>query len=131
MSFQRSRQSAILNSGQTVARIYRDDDMATLDQGDRHHQAADVEALMEQVLGWHLPLSGLHHWVLGSSDTDGAVQVERDKTGRIALLRQHDWVVRYQSYADARPDSLPARMQMNHEDMQVLLLIDEWQWNPQ
>lgn len=117
--------------GRTVARIYRDADLATLDQGGRYHQAADVEALMEQVLGWHLPLGGLHHWVLGVPDAEGAAHIERDATGRIALLRQHEWEVRFLRYADARPDSLPARLQMNHEDMQVTLLIDEWQWNPQ
>jgi outer membrane lipoprotein LolB len=117
--------------GQTVARIYRDAAQATLDQGDQHHQADDVEALMEQVLGWHLPLSSLHHWVLGSADGDGPARIERDQTGRIASLFQHDWEVRYLRFADTRPDSLPVRLQLNHEDMQVLLLIDEWQWNPQ
>lgn len=121
--------------GQTVARVYsdtrRDIQQATLDDGEHHYQADDAESLMEQVLGWHLPLSGLHQWVLGMPDGDGPAQIERDGDGRIKSLQQSGWEVRYLKYADASPDSLPARMQLNHEDLQVILLIDEWEWNPQ
>ncbi|MEO8331222.1 MAG: lipoprotein insertase outer membrane protein LolB [Gallionella sp.] len=120
--------------GQTAARIYsdtrRDAQKATLDDGDGHHQADDAETLMEQVLGWHLPLSGLHLWVLGLPDNDGAAQIERDDNGRISVLHQSGWEVRYLRYADTSPDSLPSRLQLNHEDLQMQLLIDEWEWNP-
>jgi outer membrane lipoprotein LolB len=115
--------------GQTAARVYRDDNHATLDEGDKHYQDADAESLMEQVLGWHLPLDGLHLWVLGMPDSDGAVQIERDDTGRISVLHQSGWDVRYLRYADNSPDSLPTRLQLNHVGMQVQLLIDEWVWN--
>jgi outer membrane biogenesis lipoprotein LolB len=39
--------------------------------------------------------------------------------------------VRYLRYADDRPDSLPSRLRLVHEDLQMRLLIDEWEWNPQ
>jgi outer membrane lipoprotein LolB len=116
--------------GQTAARVYRDAQQAMLDDGDGHHQAADAETLMEQVLGWHLPLSGLHLWVLGMPDDDGPAQIERDGDGRITVLHQAGWEVRYLRYADGSPDSLPSRLQLNHEDLQIQLLIDEWDWNP-
>jgi len=117
--------------GQTVARVYRDDHKATLDDSGGHHQADDAETLMEQVLGWHLPLSGLHQWVLGLPDGGGSAQIERDGMGRISLLRQADWEVSYLRYDGDSPDSLPSRLQLNHEDLQLQLLIDEWDWNPQ
>jgi len=117
--------------GQTVARVYRDDHKATLDDSGGHHQADDAETLMEQMLGWHLPLSGLHQWVLGLPDGGGPAQIERDGMGRISLLRQADWEVSYLRYDGDSPDSLPSRLQLNHEDLQLQLLIDEWDWNPQ
>ena len=117
--------------GQTAARVYRDAEKATLDDGGGHYQAKDAETLMEQVLGWHLPLSGLHQWVLGMPDSDGAAQIERDDIGRISVLHQSGWEVRYLRYADAGADSLPSRLQLNHEDLQLRLLIDEWEWLPQ
>ena len=115
--------------GQTAARVYRDDGNATLDEGGKHYQDVDAESLMEQVLGWHLPLNGLHHWVLGMADTDSPAQIERGENGQISILRQDGWEVRFLRYADSKPDSLPTRLQLSHEDLQVQLLVDEWEWN--
>ena len=117
--------------GQTAARVYRDARQATLDDGSKHYQADDVETLMQQVLHWHLPLGGLHHWVLGMADTNSPAKIERAANGRISVLHQDGWEVRYLRYAGTKPDSLPARLQLSHEDLQVQLLIDEWEWSPQ
>ncbi len=117
--------------GQTAARVYRDDGNATLDTGDKHYQDVDAGSLMEQVLGWHLPLNGLHHWALGMADPESPAQIERADNGQISVLHQDGWDVSYLRYADGKPDSLPSRIQLNHEDLQIQLLIDEWEWNPQ
>jgi outer membrane lipoprotein LolB len=117
--------------GQTAARIYRDDGIATLDDGSKHYQDIDAASLMQQVLGWQLPLFSLHQWVLGLPAADAPAQIERDPNGRISLLRQDGWDVQYLSYTDSKPDGLPKRLRLSHDDMQVELLIDEWEWNPQ
>ncbi len=117
--------------GQTAARIYRDASNATLDDGDKHYQDVDAESLMEQVLAWHLPLNGLHHWVLGMADPETPALIERADNDQISVLHQDGWEVRFLRYADSTPDSLPKRMQLNHEDLQIQLLIDEWEWIPQ
>jgi outer membrane lipoprotein LolB len=117
--------------GQTAARVYRDASHATLDDGGKHYQDADAESLMEQVLGWYLPLDVLQHWVLGLPAADAPAQIERDADGRISLLHQDGWTVSYLRYADDSADSLPTRLKLEHEDLQLQLLIDEWEWNPQ
>lgn len=114
--------------GQTAARIYRDAKEATLDEGDKHYSDTDVESLMMQVLGWRLQLDGLHHWVLGLAAAGDAL-VERDESGRMTVLHQDGWEVRYLKYADDKADSLPARMQLSRGNLQLTLLIDEWEWN--
>jgi len=113
--------------GQTAARVYRDAQNATLDDGDRHYQAGDAETLMQQVLGWYLPLSGLHHWVLGLAETGSPAQIERDGNGQITVLHQDGWEIRYLRYTAARQDSLPARLQLSRDGLQMQLLIDEWE----
>ena len=113
--------------GLTAARVYRDEHNATLDDGDKHYQADNAEALMQQVLDWHFPLRGLHQWVLGLPDNDSHAQITRDNKGRISELLQDGWEIRYLRYA---PDNLPARLQLSHEHLTLLLLIDQWQWNP-
>lgn len=113
--------------GQTAARVYRDASGAVLDDGDRHYQAGDAESLMQQVLGWHLPLNGLHYWVLALPQAGTPAQIERDAEGRVAVLRQDGWEVSYQRYAGEGADSLPARLQLSRDNLQVQLLIDEWE----
>jgi len=113
--------------GQTAARVYRDAQGATLQDGSKEYQAADAESLMQQVLGWQLPLGGLHRWVLGRA-AEGDAQITRDERGRIALLQQNGWEVRYLRYDGDGPDSLPSRLQLSRDELQVQLLIDEWEW---
>ncbi len=117
--------------GQTAARIYRDATGARLESGDQYHQAEDVEALMQQVLGWHFPLAGMHYWVLGLAAPGSRAQIERDPEGRVEVLHQDGWEVRYLRYASDQPDSLPTRLQLSCDQLQVQLLIDELEWNPQ
>ncbi len=118
--------------GQTAARVYRDAQQATLDSGGKQYQAASVELLMHRELGWYLPLQGLHHWVMGMADPASPAQIERADNGQIATLRQDGWDVRYLKFADdSDPRSLPSRLKLSNEEMQVQLLIDEWDWDPQ
>jgi outer membrane lipoprotein LolB len=115
--------------GQTAARIYRDANQAMLDNGDKHYSDTDVESLMMQVLGWRLQLDGLHHWVLGLP-AEGESLAERDELGRLTVLRQEGWEVRYLRYAETDARSLPQRMELSRQDLKLQLLIDEWEWNP-
>ena len=117
--------------GQTAARIYSDARHTTLDEGDKHYENESAESLMRQVLGWYLPLNSLHHWALGKAEAGSTAQIERNADGQIALLRQDGWEVRYLRHDGDRADSLPKRMQLSREDLQVQLLIDEWEWNLQ
>lgn len=114
--------------GITAARIVSDSQTALLERNGKRYQAADVASLMQQVLGWGLPLAVLHHWLLGDADETLPAVVERDVQGRITLLRQSGWEVRYVRYADDSAASLPSRMILRRENLQVQLLLDEWEW---
>jgi outer membrane lipoprotein LolB len=114
--------------GQTVARIHREADTVTLDTSDKHYTNQDMETLMQQVLGWHLPLSGLRYWVTAvPAPDDGAFSVERAANGQLGVLRQQGWEISYTRYAAVTPDALPLRMKLQRAGTQVQLLIDEWE----
>ncbi len=113
--------------GQTAARVYRDARSATLEDGDKRYQAENVESLMQQVLGWHLPMSGLRHWVMALPMAESEAQIERDAKGRMAVLRQNGWEVRYLRYGGDEVNSLPTRLELRRDALQLQLLIDEWE----
>jgi outer membrane lipoprotein LolB len=113
--------------GQTVARIHRDAQEVTLEAHGKRYAAQDMEALMQQVLGWQLPLSGLRYWVMALPAPDGQSDTERSSNGQVSVLRQQGWEIRYTRYAAATPDALPLRLSLKRGDLEVLLLIDEWE----
>ena len=130
---QPSRDELLLQGplGFTVARVASDARSATLERNGKSYAAQDVESLMQQVLGWGLPLPVLHHWLLGAADTASPSDIERDALGRIAVLRQAGWEVRYQRYADEGAGGLPSRILLRRDDLEVQLLLDEWEFDPQ
>jgi outer membrane lipoprotein LolB len=122
--------------GQTVARISRTTQSSdrqppvqvyTLDTEDKHYAAQDAESLTEKVLGWRLPLAGLQYWVLGLPMPGEVFSSEHASNGQVSLLLQDGWAIRYTRYAAQTADSLPLRMVLQREGLQLQLLIDEWQ----
>ena len=113
--------------GQTVARIHRAGQEVTLDTDGKHYEAQDMESLMQQALGWQLPLSGLRYWVMAEPAPEGEFSLEHGDGGQASVLRQQGWEIRYSRYAAAAADALPLRLALKRDDMEVLLLIDEWE----
>ena len=113
--------------GQTVARIHSDAREVVLDTADKHYTAQDTEKLTQQVLGWHLPLAGLRYWVLALPAPESRASIGHDENGQINVMRQDGWNIRYTRYAAQTPESLPLRISLQREGMELQLLIDEWE----
>lgn len=114
--------------GYTVGRINRDSRGATLeDASGKRYAASDAESLMQEALGWQLPLSGLRHWVVAQPTPDAEYLAERNTSGQMSVLRQQGWEIRYSRYAGPALDALPLQLDMRREGFSVLLQIDEWQ----
>jgi outer membrane lipoprotein LolB len=113
--------------GQTVAHIHSDAQKVMLDTADRHYTAQDTEELTQQVLGWHLPLAGLRYWVLALAAPESKASIEHDANGQVSTMQQDGWKINYTRYAAQTPDSLPLRISLQREGMELQLLIDEWE----
>lgn len=113
--------------GSTVARIHRDERGVTLDEAGKHYVAQDVEELTHRVLGWELPLEGLRYWVTALPADGSEALVERAANGQIAVLRQDGWDIHYSRYAGDEADSLPLRFKLQREQLEIMVLIDEWE----
>lgn len=88
----------------------------------------DPSHLVEQHLGWELPLAQLPHWVLGqgsSSDTHPNARYNADHT--LAGFRSGDWQVEYLAYQVVGTWLLPQKIRLQHEDLQVTLVIKQWE----
>jgi outer membrane lipoprotein LolB len=113
--------------GQTVAHIHSDVQGAVLDTADKHYTAQDPEELTQQVLGWHLPLAGLRYWVLALPAPKSKSSIEHVANGQVSILQQDGWKILYTRYAAQTPDSLPLRISLQREGMELQLVVDEWE----
>jgi outer membrane lipoprotein LolB len=113
--------------GQGVARIARDAQGVTLTTSDdKVYRAQDVESLTRQVLGWGLPLQGLQYWVLGLAAPGGEAGREFGENRRLARLHQDAWRIDYLGYRSVQGISLPGKMVMANDRIEVKLVIDKW-----
>lgn len=91
------------------------------------YRAASPEALLQQQLGLNLPVSHLLWWIRGLPSPNSKSRLTLDGDSRLAQLRQDGWEVDYLSYAEQNGFWLPERLKLNGHDLQVTLVIKDWQ----
>lgn len=92
------------------------------------YSAANPETLMRQRLGWWAPLRGLRYWLLGLDDPDaGRARAQLDAEGRPASLTQDGWEVRYLGYLAGDPVPLPARVELERDDLRAKVVVSRWE----
>lgn len=113
--------------GQGIARLTRrhsEFELVTSDE--KTHRATNAESLTQEVLGWSLPLSGLPDWVQGQADPARPAELLRDASGRTTEIKQDRWRIEYQEYEGNRP----SKLRLSRDDLEIRLVVDEWQVGP-
>ncbi|RUM93594.1 MAG: outer membrane lipoprotein LolB [Thiothrix sp.] len=115
--------------GRQVAWLRGDDHDVSLDtaKGEKI-KAQDPEQLLLDNLGWTLPIRSLLYWVKGLPDPATIVwQEEYDEQGRMLLIRQADWSVRFEKYLRKGNKSFPKLTRLEHQGFKMKLLVQDWQ----
>lgn len=89
-------------------------------------QTSDPQGWIAQTLGWRLPLAQLRRWMIGLPATDAPEQLELDNQGRLALLVEAGWTLRYLDYAEAGIYELPRRIEASNGEGTIKLIADVW-----
>ncbi len=117
--------------GQTIARIAIAPGRARIEQsGGDVREAASIDQLTEQTLGWTLPVNGLRYWLQGfMRDARGQLaSVAPDQSG---TLRGDGWKLRYVSWQADGNTAMPKRIDFTRDTAQselaLRVVIDRWQ----
>ncbi len=106
-----------------AARINGDDQQVRLEANGQVYQARSPEALLEQHLGWQLPVRDLAWWIRGLPAPDSPYTESR-KNNRLASLQQQGWQISYRRYsADNR---YPEKLVLHRDKLRITLIIHEW-----
>lgn len=113
--------------GAQVADIRSGQDGVTLTTNDRKtYTAQDAETLLQQTMGWTLPLTGLTDWVLGRPTQGAHETIEWDAQGRLTRLRQDGWEIEYPSYQAVEGTDLPGKILLRSPKLDLKLLVERW-----
>ena len=112
--------------GTTVAKIEQNAQGAKLTTSNKEvYEAKDADQLMEQVMGWRLPLNGLQYWVLGRPVPDSLAEEERGENNRLVHLKQQNWDIQYSDFHALANVEMPYRIVMKRDDVTIRFFIDK------
>ncbi len=87
-----------------------------------------AEALLEEMIGWSLPISGLEYWIRGLPRPDSAYSHRLDSAGRARSIGQDQWAIDYLDYFARQDDlQLPRRVKLVSDKVTLKLIIERWQ----
>lgn len=114
--------------GRGATRIQGEPSGVTLEMaGHPPYRAESAEDLLEQQIGWRLPVEHLLWWVRGLPDPDRPSRLQLDADSRAARIAQAGWTVEYSRYQQVGDVQLPQRLQLSGHDILLTLVITNWQ----
>jgi outer membrane lipoprotein LolB len=117
--------------GQGTTWLRREGRWVTLESPDHPlTRATSAEHLMQEQLGWQVPVSNLRHWIKGVAAPKQRVEsVQYNEDGTLAELQQQGWTISYSRYNLHNGWALPGRVVARHSDIQLTLVIKSWDLN--
>ncbi|MFM0722109.1 lipoprotein insertase outer membrane protein LolB [Paraburkholderia strydomiana] len=115
--------------GQTLAIVTSSPSAATLELPNRQPLTADnVTTLMQEALGFALPVEGLRYWLQPSPAPTSRAKTEKDpeQPSRLKQITQDGWTVDYLAYADA-PATGVKRVNLSRSEppLDIKLVLDQ------
>ncbi|WP_144110990.1 lipoprotein insertase outer membrane protein LolB [Paraburkholderia sp. BCC1886] len=115
--------------GQTLAVVTSSPASATLELPNRQPLTADnVSTLMQNALGFALPVEGLRYWLQPSPAPTSRAKTEKDpeQPSRLKQITQDGWTIDYVAYADA-PANGVKRMNLSRSDpaLDIKLVLNQ------
>jgi outer membrane lipoprotein LolB len=117
--------------GVNATTIEKEGDTLSISQGD-DRRALDLSdpLALERATGWNLPLGALPYWLKGLPAPELAVQdleLASDNPALLQTLRQDDWEIRYEQYADFDQRTLPVRLHIQQGTTSVRVIVRAWE----
>lgn len=117
--------------GRGAWRLEADRHNAVLELADGEtFQASTINQLVEQRLGWKVPVDALSWWVRGlaAPGNEGIRQLDAD--GQLEGLEQFGWVIQYGRYKNEDGVVLPVKVTARKNTQTVKLVVRDWKITP-
>lgn len=131
LSWQQYGQASSMNFhgafGRGAWQLNADENGAVLEWADGEvHRADTVGELIEQWLGWTIPVSALAWWVRGLAAPGDWDLRQLNAQGNLEKLSQLGWNIEYGQYRDAGRVSMPVKLTARRQSYTVKFAIQDW-----
>lgn len=94
---------------------------------DGEYDTPNPEKWIEQRMGWTLPISNLHYWMLGLPSPLSEAAIELNIKGQAQVLEQDGWRLEYSEYQakDGYYD-LPRKFEVTNPTVRIKFVVDDW-----
>lgn len=89
-------------------------------------QASTVSDLLENEIGWHIPVNSLKWWALGVSAPGDTELLDLDSDGRVLAMQQDGWNISFDRYRQFDGVELPGRMDAVRGRYRVKMAVSKW-----
>lgn len=84
------------------------------------------DEMIRQQIGYDLPVEQLDHWIKGIPIPGTPAEPEFGENNQLVRLRQSGWQIEYMAYSNYGPETLPTRIRLYREPLQLDLLRLDW-----
>lgn len=82
------------------------------------------EQLLDQVIGWHFPVSSVRYWIQGK--LEGSEQnITRSEDDLLNSFNTTEWQATLGNYKPVTAALLPHKLKLQHEELTITLIIKE------
>ncbi|NNE36955.1 MAG: outer membrane lipoprotein LolB, partial [Gammaproteobacteria bacterium] len=93
----------------------------------REFSDSDVLQIMNQNLGWSIPVNDLKYWVRGITRPDYSNnKIEIDENGHLSSIQEENWLVSFQRYDRTTENALPSRIELTRPGTRIRIIINRW-----
>ncbi len=114
----------VLGFGSTL--LKKSGKTVSLSAKDKIVKARSAEALLNQQLGWSVPVSELIYWIKGAPSPKSKPQVTFNEDGTLASIEQSGWTIRYHRYQAFANQKAPRKIVATREGITLTVIVKQW-----
>lgn len=97
------------------------------DSNGKETYAKNIETLMQERLGWSVPVNGLYYWGRGLPAPIKSKELALNRYGLMSSLEQSGWHIQYNDYRMIQNKyPLPVKMVLTRGDLTLKVIIKSW-----
>ncbi len=92
-----------------------------------YYEAEDAESLMQNNLGWSVPVEGMKYWIRGIPDPGNKIEnITVDEHAFMTKLEQSGWEIELSRYTEEGKYYLPGKIVMKNSRVKITILAKDW-----